>query len=516
MTTSPPGSPPTVAVVGGSLAGLFAAAAASTAGHRVTVLDRDELTADTLAHPGVPQGRQPHVYLLRGLRAAEELLPGVLDELRAAGAVDLETGRLATLSEQGWLPIRDADMVGLSMSRPLFERVVRRRVLALPGVTLLAGRPVTGLRRPGGPDRPWRVVTTAGEIAADLVVDASGRASRLPAWLPTLGVGVPTTEEVDARIGYAAREFTDVPELHELSGILVGATPESGRGGLALPIEDGHWVVLASGSGDRRPPRDVDGFMASLRAERDPALVRVAERARPVDDVLIYRRNGNRRHRYDRCRNWPAGLLAVGDSFVSFNPIYGQGITVAALDALVLRDALTAAAGRPFDRRDTRRVMRRLARVAGLPWAIATGADLRQPTSSGHQNRAQRMTSAWVRELNRQAVHGSERAHLAVQSLAHLIGSPAGLVHPALLVGVTRGRIGRRHPAATRPDGLDLLDLVEDPPPGAGAGAGATDRPSTDRPGATDRSGTTGTGDHHGRADRPDAAAGLLPAPQGS
>lgn len=499
MTTFPPGSSPMVAVVGGSLAGLFAAAAAASAGCQVTVLDRDELTADTLAHPGVPQGRQPHVYLLRGLRAAEDLLPGVLDELRSAGAVELETARLATLSEQGWLPIRDSDMVGLSMSRPLFERVVRRRVLDLPGVTLLTGRPVTGLRRPGGPDHPWRVDTGDGEVAADIVVDASGRASRLPAWLSTLGVDAPATDEVDARIGYAAREFTDAPELHELSGILVGATPESGRGGLALPIEGGHWVVLASGSGDRRPPRDVDGFMDSLRAERDPALVRFAERARPVDDVLIYRRNGNRRHRYDRCRNWPAGLLAVGDSFVSFNPIYGQGIAVAALDALVLRAALAAAADRPLDPRGTRRVMRRLARVAGLPWAIATGADLRQPTSSGHQNRAQRMTSAWVRELNRQAVHGSERAHLAVQRLAHLIGSPAGLVHPALLAGVTRGRIGRRHPAATRPDGLDQLDLVEDPAPGSGA---------TDRPGAT------GTGDHPDRADR--SAAGRVPAPQGS
>jgi len=465
MDVKTPGSTPAVAIVGGSLAGLFAAAAASAAGCQVTVLERDDLADDTLAHPGVPQGRQPHVYLLRGLQSAQELLPGLLDDLRAAGAVALETTRLAALSEQGWMPVRSSDMVGLSMSRPLFEQVVRQRVIDLPGVRLMPGRSVTGLRRPGGPDGPWRMLTAAGEVAADVVVDASGRGSRLPAWLASLGVAAPTTEEVDARIGYAVREFADGPDLHGLGGILIGAIPETGRGGLALPIENRHWMVLASGCGDDRPPRDVDGFMAALRAERDPALAQFADRARPVGDVLIYRRTGNRRHRYDRCRNWPAGLVAVGDSFVSFNPVYGQGITVAALDALVLRTALGRRSGAALDRRRTRRLMRRLARVAVLPWAIAAGADLRQPTSSGRQNPAQRLTSAWVRELNRQAAHGSERAHLTVQRLAHLIGSPAGLLHPALLAGAVSSRIGRRRRPVPRPPGLDVLAVVEDPVP---------------------------------------------------
>jgi len=190
------------------------------------------------------------------------------------------------LTEQGWLPVKDSDMVGLSMSRPLFERVVRRRVINLPAVRLLAGRSVTGLRRSGGVERPWRLSTAGGEIAADLVVDASGRGSRLPTWLAALGVADPATEEVDARIGYAVREFADGPEMDGLSGIAIGSTPQTGRGGLALPIEGGHWMVLASGCGDRRPPRDVDGFVAALRAERDPALADFASRATPVDDVI--------------------------------------------------------------------------------------------------------------------------------------------------------------------------------------------------------------------------------------
>lgn len=456
------GPAPTVAIIGASLAGLFAAAAAASAGCRVTLLDRDDLDEHTLAHPGVPQGRQPHIYLLRGLQAAEDLLPGLQGDLRTAGAIELDTTRLALLSEQGWLPIRSSDLVGLAMSRPLFEQVVRRRVLELPGVVLLAGRSVTGLRRPGGADRPWRLLTAAGEIGADVVVDASGRGSRLPAWLPSLGVAAPSTDEVDARIGYAVREFAAGPDLDGLTGIGIGSTPVTGRGGLVLPIEGGRWTVLATGAGDRRPPRDVDGFTAALRAQRDQALAEFADRATPVGDVLIYRRNGNRRHGYDRCREWPAGLVAVGDSFVSFNPVYGQGITVAALDALVLRAAFARLPGRPLDRRRTRSLMRRLARVAALPWAIAVGADLRQPTSSGRQNRAQRLTSAWVRELTRQAAHGSNRAHLTVQRLSHLVGSPAALVHPALLAEAVGSRLGRRRRPVPRPAALDLLAMVED------------------------------------------------------
>jgi 2-polyprenyl-6-methoxyphenol hydroxylase-like FAD-dependent oxidoreductase len=476
---------PTAAIIGASLAGLFAAAATSAAGYQVTLLDRDDLDEHTLAHAGVPQGRQPHVYLLRGLQAAEDLLPGLHGDLLTAGAVEMDTTRLAVLSEQGWVPVHSSDLVGLSMSRPLFERVVRRRVLGLPAVRMSAGRSVNGLRRPNGPDGSWHVLTAAGQIAADLVVDASGRGSRLPTWLASLGVEAPSTEEVDARIGYSVREYSDGPDLDGLVGILIGTTPETGRGGLALPIEDGRWMVLASGAGDRRPPRDVDGYLAALRAQRDPALADFADRATPVGDVLIYRRNGNRRHRYENCRDWPAGLLAVGDSLVTFNPIYGQGITVAALDALVLRAALLRSAA-PLDRRRTRRLMRRLARVAALPWAIAVGADLRQPTSSGRQNPAQRMTSAWVRELTRQAAHGNGRAHLAVQRLTHLIGSPAGLVHPALLAEAVRSRLGLRRPAVPRPAGLDLLAMIEEPVsppagegpgPGRGGSVGAGSRP---------------------------------------
>jgi 2-polyprenyl-6-methoxyphenol hydroxylase-like FAD-dependent oxidoreductase len=450
-----------VAVIGASLAGLFGAAAVSRAGHRVTVLERDRLDDTAAARPGVPHGAQPHVFLLRGLLAAEELLPGLRRDLQALGAVPFDSARLAWLGEQGWVPAEASGFEIISQSRPLLEQVVLRRVRELDGVRLRDNCRVSGLRRNSSPGRPrWRVEVEEGDgVDADVVIDASGRGSRLPTWLASLGVSAPAVTEVDARIGYATREYRGDPDLGGLSGIVLQATADSPVGGLVLPVENQRWLVLATGMGEHRPPRDVPGFEAHLRRLTDPSVADFADSCTPCGDVQVYRRTGNRRYHFERQRDWPAGLLAIGDSFVSFNPVFAQGITVAAVEALVLRDALTE--GRLPD--DARRVMRRFAAVTALPWGIATGQDLRQPTSSGRQTRAQAVMNAWARELSRLAAHGDARAMEVLTRMYHLMGTPRSLLHPALVGSALRARVRGDGPAAGRPAALAGLTGARHP-----------------------------------------------------
>lgn len=430
------------------MAGLFAAAAAGQTGHQAVILERDDLSPNTLERPGVPQGRQPHVYLRKGLAAAEELLPGLRDDLEANGGVPFDTGQLAWLGETGWAPVGPSGYSVVSLTRPLFEQVVRTRVLALDGVELRDGCRVDGVQRTKA--HTWRVETDGGSVDADLVVDASGRASRMPTWLRALGVAAPVVTEVDARMGYASREYNGGPELGELCGVVLLCTPAHPVGGLVLPVEHGHWLVLASGMGEHRPPRDNAGFEAFLADLPDPAIADFVARAAPCGDVVIHRQTGNRRTHYENVRNWPAGLIVIGDALVCFNPVFGQGVTVAAAEALVLRDAL--AAGRLP--RQTRRLLEDFARTAALPWGIAVGQDLRQPSSQGRLPWTQALLNSWAREVTVLSVHGNARASKSLAALYHLAGSPAALLHPALIGAAIRGRILGYRTGTTRPADL--------------------------------------------------------------
>jgi 2-polyprenyl-6-methoxyphenol hydroxylase-like FAD-dependent oxidoreductase len=447
-----------IVVLGGSLAGLFVAAAAAGAGRQVTVLERDRRPDGVVWRPGVPQGRQAHVFLYRGLLAMEELLPGLRGELLDAGAVPFDTGDLAWLGEQGWSPVGVPAFEVVSATRPLLEDVVRRRVTALSGVEIRYGTQVKGLSRtPTG----WQVRTRhAGAdegdsevVEADLVVDACGRTSRLETWLPSLGVPRARRETLDARVGYSACLYTRDPEALGVPGIVILATPEAPRGAVALPVEGDRWLMGAAGFGADRPPRDLPGFEAFLGTLRDPAIADLAGRCEPVGEVSVHRQTANERRVYERVRDWPDGLLVVGDALASFNPIYGQGVTVAAMEALLLGEALAGGLGEG----SAGRLMRSFASAVRLPWAIATGEDVRFPTAGGRPSPVQRLLRGWSAELSRLAVHGDREAATVLASVYHLMAPPALLFHPRLFASAARARLRGQGPAAARPAGLAPL-----------------------------------------------------------
>ncbi len=436
-----------VLVLGAGMAGLLCAAAAAGAGREVLILERDRLSPDTAGRKGVPQGTQAHVYLRRGLSATQELLPGLTEDLLAQGGVPVDTGRLAWLGEHGWSPVGDHGFDIVSLTRPVLERTVRSRVLATAGVRLRSGVRAQGLSRAG---RRWRVALAGSgdQLVADLVVDATGRGSRMPQWLTDLGLPAVRTSVVDARVGYATR-------LHRgtgggAGGIVVVATPQHPRGGIALPVEDGCWLVGLVGFGDDRPERGDAAYRAFAASLRDPAIADLIARCTPVGDVAVYRQTGNVRRHYEQVKGWPEGLLVVGDAACAFNPVYGQGITVAALQAVQLRAALASRRSAL----DTGRLQRRVVRAADLPWSIAVGEDLRYPSSLGSQSQAQALLGAWARQVALLGVCGDLRATATLGRVYQLVGSPLELFHPGLLLAAGRARLRGYGPRTPRPEEL--------------------------------------------------------------
>jgi flavin-dependent dehydrogenase len=433
-----------VVVIGASLAGLFAAAAAAANGAETVVLERDRLPDTPQPRKGVPQGRQAHVLLHRGLLSAEALLPGLRQDLIDSGAAHFDNGAMPWLGEYGWLPTWWPGFELVSATRPLLEHLVRQRLLQQTAATLHEGARVTDVRRS---ERQWQVVAEDGRnFPADRLIEASGRSSRLPHWLAELGVRVPEPVQIDAHLGYACRLYRSNGRPPLETGVLIAGTPATGRGAIALPVENGHWLVIAGGYGEHRPTREPVEFEAYLAGLRDPAIADVAARLEPVSDIAIYRQTSNRRHRFGRIKGWPEGLLAVGDAACAFNPVYGQGITVAAQQALLIRDHWQAG-----------RLQRRLDRMADFCWSVATSEDLRHPTSEGQQNLGQRLLARWSMELALQAVAGDHRAYRTFLLAYNLMAQPIVLFHPALFLNAARTALLGRAASAPRPAVLEAL-----------------------------------------------------------
>jgi 2-polyprenyl-6-methoxyphenol hydroxylase-like FAD-dependent oxidoreductase len=431
-------------VLGASMAGLLAARVLPDAYGQVTVIDRDELPETPMHRRGVPHGRHIHGLLARGQQALEQLFPGFTAELVAHGVPigDLLADTRMYLSGHRLRQAHTGLMV-LSASRPVLEGHVRARVRALPNVRFVDRCDVVGLattpdgRRVTGARVLRRADGSADELlGAALVVDATGRGSRTPAWLEALGYPRPPKEQVRIGLGYATRIYRQ--RRGALGGdlaVLQAATPQYPRTGALQVLEGDRWLLTLGGILGDHPPTDPDGFLAFARSLRFPDLYETVRDAEPLDDPVPFRFPASVRHRYERLDRFPDGLLVMGDAVCSFNPIYGQGMSVAALEALTLRRHLErGAAPQP------RRFFRDLSRVVDVPWDIAAGGDLVFPGVQGRRTLKARMVNAYIARLHAAAAHDASLASAFVR-VAGLVAPPQTLLRPDVAVRVLRGSL---------------------------------------------------------------------------
>jgi 2-polyprenyl-6-methoxyphenol hydroxylase-like FAD-dependent oxidoreductase len=434
----------TAVVIGASMGGLLAARALHETYGKVVIVDRDALPDSAAARRGVPQGRQLHVLLARGREALEELFPGLTDELRRAGVPLVDLNREVNWHNDGYLMRRaPSSLLALGLSRPLLEHAVRGRIAALPGVEVRPRTEVVGLVTSSDRRRVTGVRTSGATIDADLVVDAGGRACRTPVWLDELGYDRPAEERVRVGVTYVTRTYRRHPGLiGDLAGAITNAVPGSPRAGIVAAMEDDRFAVALSGMLGEEPPTDDAGMADFAGTMPLPEMAEIIRTAEPASDAVTMRFPTSVRRRYERLRRFPDGYLVVADGLCSFNPIYGQGITVAALEALLLR-RLTTAGTHDL----ARRFFRGASRLIDAPWSIAVGTDLRFAEVEGRRGPKVRFVNAYVHRLH-QAATADPVLGAAFLRVLNLVDPPTRLLAPGTALRVLRGMFRRAVPTA--------------------------------------------------------------------
>lgn len=442
-------------VLGGSLAGLLAARVLAEHFDRVTVVERDAYPSGASVRKGVPQASHVHALMRRGQQVLERLFPGLLGELLADGALLVDTaGEVAWLTPKGCGARFPSELNVIGFTRPLLDLRVRRRLAHDPRVRILEetetlrllpgagdGR-VRGIlcrtRRPGGAEERLR---------ADLFVDATGRGSRAPRWLEELGYRAPSETVLDAHLGYASRLYR-VPvgfDSNWKGTYVQAAPPERTRGGIMLPVEGGRWLLTLIGGGRDYPPADEEGFLEFARSLASPVIYDAVKSAEPLTPVRCYRATENRRRHYERLRRQPDNLLVTGDAACAFNPVYGQGMTAAALGALALDESLREQRRRHLGGDLSglaRRFQKLLARANAAPWLLATGEDFRyQGVEGGAPGVLTRLMHRYMDAVVSLSTR-DEAVRLVLLENVHMLKTPPSLFHPRVSLRVLARTLG--------------------------------------------------------------------------
>ncbi|WP_051407307.1 NAD(P)/FAD-dependent oxidoreductase [Nocardia sp. CNY236] len=433
-------------VVGAGLAGLLTARILSHHFTDVVVVDRDRLPGQAQPRQGVAQSRHAHGLVARGQEIFETLFPGISGQLRQRGVVPGDFN-----SDIDWyfgghlLAPGKSGLTSIPATRPTLEFEVRRRVTDLPNVVVRDHTEVTALRtrhrQVTGLELYSLPTKTSQEIETDFVVDCSGRGGRLAKWMATQDMTPPDEETVEIGLGYTSARFavSEDPFGDKIATILANS-PKEPRGCFFYrsPYGDNEVEISLTGMLGDHAPTDLPGFMEFVRSLPVPSIYTALRGAEVVDHPVKLTYPASRWRHYESCPELFDNLVPLGDAICSLDPIYAQGMTVAALQALEL-DRLLAA-----KRFSARTYHRACARIIGQAWSVSAGADLAYPAAKGRRTVFVRFANQYI-----SALHVAARVDPVLSNtffqVAGLMRSPATLFHPHVVARVLVGtlRAGR-------------------------------------------------------------------------
>ena len=427
-------------VLGGGMAGLLAARVLSDYYRNVVVVERDLIVGVTAPRRGVPQARHAHALLARGQEILQDLFPGLQDELTASGVL---SGDLA--GNLRWYfngqPLRQAHsgLLSVSATRPVLEAHVRARVAALPNVGIRDRTVVQGLQATADHSRITGVRVAADDdsgqpetIMADLVVDATGRGSRAPAWLAELGYQRPGEDKIKIDLAYVSRFFRlDSDPFGPDLAINPVASPANPHGAFFGKFPGNIALLSLTGLLGDHPPRDPWGFIEFTKTLSAPEIYPAVRTAEPLGEIAAFKVPASVRRRYDKLNRLPTGFLVLGDGICSFNPVYGQGMTVAAMEAAALGKHLSQGAVRPLE------FYQEIKPIIDVPWETSAGADLAFPGVEGPRTLQVKLGNAYIGRLHA-AAQQDGRFTKAFFRVAGLVDPPQTLMRPGLVIGALR------------------------------------------------------------------------------
>ncbi|AHM61949.1 monooxygenase FAD-binding protein [Flammeovirgaceae bacterium 311] len=430
----------TAVVIGGSMAGLLATRVLSDHFHEVILIESDKMKNIPESRKGQPQTRHVHVLLARGFQVMSHYFPDLSQSVKREGGLVVDLGQnMRWYCYGGYRQRFDLGVEAVISDRTFLECHIRKRVVDLPNVKVLDGFRVDKLLSTDEHDHITGVKIKQQDqqdntqtLLTDLVIDCSGRSSKSAKWLAELGYPKAPKSVVTCGTGYTTRLYQRNTE-ESGSKDWVFITPEAPkeyRGGGVFPIEGNRWIVSLGGWHGNHAPKDEAGFLEFARSLPAPDIYDIIRRSKPLSDFSIYKYPASTRHHYEKIKNFPQRYLIIGDALCSFNPLYGQGMTSAALQAATLdrllqeRDGSLEGISKIF--------FKRAAKIVAIPWQTAVGEDFRFPETGGRKPPGTDLINAYTARIHR-VTHYDAVVGLAFFKVLNMIKSPVSLFHPRIL-----------------------------------------------------------------------------------